>query len=545
MTKTGLNIDKNTLKALFDDSDELLVIIDKDKNIVYLNRKASSLFQNSFQLSDVEHLFSFDVCILNSENIMVYNPLQEALLAQEVLKAEVLFQSGENEYRKYLLKSFKNSGNTIIILSETLSQAENQTEKPVDDSARKLAVRTGLINRISTSIRQSLELNRIIEIALEEISTSLGIDKGYFAEYQPPEDELTLKNNWNMPEVPDLNNDSGIRQAISEQRSVVSMIMTDMDSNRIQPRLVTPVIYKDKIQGMLAFYHINNTRTWHEEEISLIEGLASQLAVAINQAEMLETAIKQKRELEQTLLKLKETQAQLIQSEKMASLGQLVAGVAHEINTPLGSINSNNGILAKCLDKIGKELKDNDILDIVNEAISTNTEAIRRINGLVKSLKNFARLDEAEYQETDIHEGIKSTLLLINHEIKDRIKVIVEFGRLPAVKCYPNALNQVFMNVLINACQSIEGNGKITIKTEAQGEKVIITISDTGKGISKENLPRIFDPGFTTKGVGVGSGLGLSICYKIMEQHKGTITVESEERKGTTFKITLYTDFNK
>ncbi|NLF83569.1 MAG: GHKL domain-containing protein, partial [Candidatus Gastranaerophilales bacterium] len=122
---------------------------------------------------------------------------------------------------------------------------------------------------------------------------------------------------------------------------------------------------------------------------------------------------------------------------------------------------------------------------------------------------------------------------------KDRVEVIEQFGRLPPVKCYPNALNQVFMNVLINACQSIEGSGKITIKTEARGEKVMITISDTGKGIPKANLPRIFDPGFTTKGVGVGSGLGLSICYKIMEQHKGSITAESEEGKGTTFKITL------
>ena len=158
---------------------------------------------------------------------------------------------------------------------------------------------------------------------------------------------------------------------------------------------------------------------------------------------------------------------------------------------------------------------------------------------IVRSLRNFARLDEAELKKVDLHEGIESTLTLVYHEYKNRIEIVRDFGALPEVECYPNQLNQVFLNILVNAIQAIKGTGTITIKTRASGEHVTLSFADSGDGIAPEHLNRIFDPGFTTKGVGVGTGLGLSIVYKIIQAHQGRVDVTSKVGTGTTFIITL------
>ena len=149
------------------------------------------------------------------------------------------------------------------------------------------------------------------------------------------------------------------------------------------------------------------------------------------------------------------------------------------------------------------------------------------------------RLDEADLDEVDIHEGLENTLILVQHELKNRVEVLKDYGKLPFVKCYPNQLNQVFMNLLVNASHAIEGQGKIFIHTYHKNDTAVVEIRDTGKGISQKDLQRIFDPGFTTKGFGVGTGLGLSIVYQIMKDHKGKIEVESELGQGTTFRIVL------
>ncbi len=245
---------------------------------------------------------------------------------------------------------------------------------------------------------------------------------------------------------------------------------------------------------------------------------------------------------------LRQKQAQLVQAEKMASLGQLVAGVAHEINTPLGALKSNIDILTRSVPKIKNLIFDQGApespdlskrLSILETLNTHNQTAIDRIVMIVNSLRKFARLDEAELDEVDIHEGLDNTLILVQHELKNRVEVIKGYEMLPLVKCYPNQLNQVFMNLLVNASHAIEGKGKIFINTHHEDGRVLVEIRDTGKGISKEDLPRIFDPGFTTKGVGVGTGLGLSIVYQIMQDHKGTIAVDSELGKGTTFRMHL------
>jgi signal transduction histidine kinase len=236
--------------------------------------------------------------------------------------------------------------------------------------------------------------------------------------------------------------------------------------------------------------------------------------------------------------------SQLIQSEKMAALGLLVAGVAHEINTPMGAIHSNNDVMTRAVGKVRKLLEpapDKEVrrlLDILGEICRNNEIATERIMNIVRSLKNFARLDEAELKKVNIHEGIESTLSLLRHQLKNRIRIVKCFGDIPEIECFPNELNQVFMNILVNAAQAIKHRGEITVKTWREGDRVKIAISDTGVGIPPENLSKVFDPGFTTKGVGLGTGLGLSLCYKIVQDHRGTIEAESS-KQGTTFTISI------
>ncbi len=253
----------------------------------------------------------------------------------------------------------------------------------------------------------------------------------------------------------------------------------------------------------------------------------------------------QRDDLENAYRQLQEAQSQLVQSEKMAALGNLVAGVAHEINTPLGSINSNLDTGRLIMDKLSKIAEadgNEDIRKLVekyNKLNEINNIACRRILEIVQSLKNFSRLDEAAFQKANIHDGIDSTLILINNQIKNRITVHKNYGSIPEIQCYPNQLNQVFMNILVNAAQAIEGTGEIHIRTVLQDQHVRIEITDSGKGIKPENLRKVFDPGFTTKGVGVGTGLGLSICYKIIEKHNGRIYAENVPGMGARFVIQL------
>jgi PAS domain S-box-containing protein len=259
-------------------------------------------------------------------------------------------------------------------------------------------------------------------------------------------------------------------------------------------------------------------------------------------------------DLEQTNRHLKEAQTQLVQSEKMASLGQLVAGIAHEINTPIGAVNSMHDTLFRTLERmkgfIQKELPDNckqipkleavfKLIDDSNSVIKSGTE---RVMNIVTRLKSFARLDEADLKTVDIHEGIEDTLVLIHHELKHNITVVKNYGNIPPISCFPSQLNQVFLNLLVNSKQAIKDKGTITITTQMKNEKVHIKFSDNGVGIPPESLSRIFDPGYTTKGIGVGTGLGLSISYNIIQSHRGEIKVHSELGKGTEFLIVLPMD---
>ncbi|MFZ3019388.1 MAG: ATP-binding protein [Gallionella sp.] len=264
---------------------------------------------------------------------------------------------------------------------------------------------------------------------------------------------------------------------------------------------------------------------------------------------------------------LEQAKSQLLQSEKMAAIGLLAAGVAHEINNPIGYVNSNLGTLEKYLADLfvviekceaveaaldgqspaQEELRrfkakvDFDFLRRdVKSLIAESLQGLDRVKKIVLDLKEFSHAEsEDQWVWADVHLGLDSTLNVVWNELKYKCEVEKEYGELPKIWCLPSQLNQVFMNLLVNAAQAIEARGKITIRTGQDGERVWIEVVDTGKGIPPENMPRIFEPFFTTKPVGKGTGLGLSVSYNIVEKHRGKIEARSEAGKGTTFRVWL------
>ncbi len=270
-------------------------------------------------------------------------------------------------------------------------------------------------------------------------------------------------------------------------------------------------------------------------------------------------------ELDEAYQQLKATQSQILQQEKMASVGQLAAGVAHEINNPMGFITSNLSSLQRYQDKLTayiehleswlqregssalleqmKELKKKQkisfVLEDINDLIEESADGAVRVRDIVQNLKSFSRVDQTEFSPADINECLESTLAIAMNEIKYKATIEKDFGELPLLPCFPQQLNQVFLNILVNAAQAIEEKGEIKIKTWTEDGQVKITISDNGSGIPEDIREKIFEPFFTTKEVGKGTGLGMSISYDIIKEHHGQIIVNSEAGQGTTFTIEL------
>lgn len=271
----------------------------------------------------------------------------------------------------------------------------------------------------------------------------------------------------------------------------------------------------------------------------------------------------QNNELGEQKAELERLQAHMVHTEKMASLGQLAAGVAHELNNPAGFVYGNMDLLQDYLAQLEKLFRAYDqlafpndsssqlitlkeainydrLMPDINSIVSDCREGAQRICDVVKNLRLFSRLDEAELKRIDLHEGIESTLRLLSRYYNSgRLLLLKDYGELPQVTCYAGQLNQVWMNLLVNAAQSVSDNGEVKISTRCEDDTVVVAISDTGRGIPEEQLSRIFDPFFTTKPVGEGTGLGLSISYGIIERHEGTITVSSTVGVGTTFTVRI------
>jgi PAS domain S-box-containing protein len=272
----------------------------------------------------------------------------------------------------------------------------------------------------------------------------------------------------------------------------------------------------------------------------------------------------EKQRQEELIRKLEEAQNQLLQSEKMASIGQLAAGVAHEINNPVGFVSSNLGTLQRYINDMLRLLaayeereetmvdavladirqlkKDIDAAYLREDVVVLLTESLdglQRVKRIVQDLKNFSHVDRSEQEVANLEAGMESTLNVVWNELKYKATVVKEYGNIPAIECVPSQLNQVFMNLLVNAAHAIEEHGVITIRTGHDEGQVWVEVADTGKGIAPEHLARIFEPFFTTKPVGKGTGLGLSLSYSIVNKHGGHIEVHSEPGLGSTFRVVL------
>lgn len=272
----------------------------------------------------------------------------------------------------------------------------------------------------------------------------------------------------------------------------------------------------------------------------------------------------EKAEQRKLIARLEQAHHQLLQSEKLASIGQLAAGVAHEINNPIGFVNSNIGTLsgyvadllrlvqayeasetqlsaetAQQIALVKREIDLEYLHEDVGQLLRESKDGLERVKKIVQDLKDFSRVGETDLQWADLHKCLDSTLNVVANEIKYRAEVVKEYGPLPEVECVPSQLNQVFMNLLVNAAQAIADFGRITVRTGAERDHVCVSVADTGAGISPEHLSRIFDPFFTTKPVGKGTGLGLSVSYNIVRRHGGRIEVDSAPGRGTIFRILL------
>lgn len=346
--------------------------------------------------------------------------------------------------------------------------------------------------------------------------------------------------------------------------------MPPREGERPRSAMCWPLKSGQQVFGVMTINRGGSSPAFTDDDLERGGVMVNLVSLAVANAKLQDDQQRRIRELSDINCKLEEAQNQLLQSEKMASVGQLAAGVAHEINNPVGYVYSNVGTLGKELknlfrmldlyesaethladhkdvldgirilkDELDLEFLKEDLADLLKES----QEGLNRVKQIVQDLKDFSHVDESEWQWVHLHRGIDSTLNVVHNELKYKARIQKEYGDLPQVKCLGSQVNQVFMNLLVNAAQAMKEPGTITIRTGATDDDwVWASVSDTGAGIPPENVKRLFEPFFTTKPVGKGTGLGLSLAYSIIDKHGGRIEVDSEVGKGTTFTIWLPVD---
>jgi signal transduction histidine kinase len=498
-------------------------------------------------------------------------------------------------------------GNVIGLLGTIEDVTERKRAEDIlrhsETKFRKLAQRERLINDISTQIRSSLDLGIILPTAVKQVRQLLDVDRVVIYQFRENWRGIVVTEDV-IPPWPSVLGFMGADDCFPDQyahlyqqgrvRAIHDLSDPNLDQCHVEflsgmgvkANLIVPIVIQSKLWGLLIAHACAAPRVWKQDEIELLQAIASQISIAIRQSELYtqaqisaHQAQSQAQRLQETLDELQQAQLQLIQSEKMSSLGQLVAGVAHEINNPMNFIYGNIAYIQDYTqDLIGllrlyqqhypqpaAEIEDEIEaleLEFIIEDLAKILRSVQvgadRIRGIVLSLRSFSRLDEADMKAVDVHSGIDSTLLILEHRLKDKpnskgVELQKDYGSLPLVECYPSQLNQVFMNILSNALDALEDHAKseqtdaiyqphITIQTRAleQPSRIQVTIRDNGPGIPVDVQKRLFDPFFTTKPVGKGTGLGLSISHQIVVQkHHGNLMCHSNLGQGTEFQIEI------
>ena len=542
---------------IFNKFNNAVLVVNKKQDVIYRNNVFKRVFPDFIDLKKFSHKLNYNVCALISNDVEVHSPILQAIKSPQDFSAHVLYQASTNDYFYYDLNSTQKNDFTILVFTDTTAQVsleksinrnqilqkkitqmelENKNLSKIKQQAQSQAMKLLLLNNISNIIRGSVDTSKILNSALEELSNLFGAFKAYYAVYSKDMSAYIINESSTKRDISrKITFDKNTEKLINDDKVFCTSCMKEFTEakpfNELVQRIILPIYHLNNRIGVIVV--LTKQKTKFDDALEILDGVSTQLGNAIIQAELYEKNSRMVKELTKTLKELQDTQLKLINSEKMASLGQLVAGVAHEINTPIASIKSNNEIATKLISK----LNDKKTFELLKEINTIDKEAIERINRLVISLRKFVRLDEAELQEADINKELDLTLDLIRHETKGRIEIIKNYQEIPLIKCYPNMLNQVFMNILVNATQAIELKGTITIDTNYKNENLIVKIKDSGCGIKEPE--KIFFAGYTTKGIGVGTGLGLAISQKIIEKHCGKIEVKSELNRGSEFIITI------
>jgi PAS domain S-box-containing protein len=523
-------------------------------------------------------------------------------LAQQVKREQISHYSIEKRYIRKdrsliwvnLTVAMEQERNYWISVIEDISDRKQAEAARLQSEIqlREKMEREKLLNRLTSQIRNSLDLNTILQTVVTELQRVLNLDRCYFlwhhseptASWFCVEEAKRTHLKSFLGEYPIQENNPLHLKMMEREILWCDDLVASPDPNwhsiytevGFTAVLFVPLRKSQDQLGVIGCVQVSDSRHWKPSEIELIEAVRDCMEIAIFQAELYQEATMRSQELEQALKELQKTQTQLIQSEKMASLGQLVAGIAHEINNPVsfifGNISHGRDYLCDLLAVM--QLYDtyypNPVPAIVEKREEVDLEFLTedfgklldsmeqgaiRIREIVTSLRTFSRFDEAALKEVDIHEGLESTLMILKNRLESRgqeggIEVIKTYGRLPRVECFASELNQVFINILANAIDAIEESsrqgeglegGKIWITTQVlEGNQIAIQIKDNGCGIPEQSIPRLYDPFFTTKPIGQGTGLGLATSYQIVvDRHKGKLKCSSKTGTGTEFLIEL------
>ncbi|MBD1865389.1 MULTISPECIES: GAF domain-containing protein [Trichocoleus] len=525
----------------------------------------------------------------------------QSWVEEEIKYAQVLgerFSATAKQYRLYQQVQGLNANleRQVEERTEELRQRSEQLQQ-TNIELEYLVERQTTLSRIVSKIRQSLEIDTIFQITTQELSQVLKAERVAVYRFKPDwGGEFVGNYEATIPEWQSIGHlgvsmvwdDTHLQETQggryrNGEISVVADIYQPgyaqchidlLEQFEIKAFMIVPLFVGSSLWGLLGVYQHSTTRHWKQSEVEFVSQIATQLGVALQHAQLLASTKQQAEQLANTLADLNQTQLQLVHSEKMSSLGQLVAGIAHEVNNPINFIHGNLAPIQEytqtLLDLIhayqqehptpsaalDQQLEDSDLSYIEEDfpklcaSMKLGTDRIREI---VQSLRNFSRLDEADVRAVDLHEGLESTLLILQHRLKPGpsnpvIAIERHYEELPLVECYAGQLNQVFMNLLSNAIdelvdaatESTTSSKTITIATRSvDAEWVEIVIQDNGRGIPEAVQAKLLDPFFTTKPMGQGTGLGLFISHQIVEKHNGELLCRSQLGEGTEFVLKL------